>query len=117
MRRTLLFLLLATALGFAKDTDPAHYSLAAHVLSRGPDSSSFMMIPNRNGVGAVPPSVVQFRIGNLIYTTRDLYCMRHVQVGSDVHARIDGRWLKLLTDDGHTCGAIIDGTYEIPAQK
>lgn len=115
MRQMLpLFLLLVTALGSATDKDPSHYPLTAHVLSKGSDSSNFIMVENDNGVQALHASVVKFRIGKLVYTTGDLYCMRHVQVGSDVHARVDGRWLRLLTDDGHTCSAIIDATREIP---
>ena len=118
-------LLLFTGFVVAKNKkDPAEYPLSAHVLavdSHGGVSAVSTSSYNYQtrqwtyGSGTVDSSdsTVQFRIGNLLYTG-GYGCRRHVQVGTDVHARLEKNKLFVLTDDGETCTTRIRGVHEAP---
>lgn len=118
-------LLLFTGFALAKNKkDPTEYPLSAHVLaidSHGGVSSVSTSSYNYqtrqwtygNGTVDSSDSTVQFRIGNLLYTG-GYACRRHVQVGTDVHARIEKNKLFILTDEGETCTTRIHGVHEVP---
>jgi hypothetical protein len=123
MKKMIVVFLLFTGVAFANNDkkDPAKYPLTAHVVASnrtGTDAS--ISTRNSNGTytyGDIDSSdaTVQFRIGDLLYTC-GFGCRKHVQVGTDVHARIDKRKLYILTDDGQTCDTRIRGVQEIPPQ-
>lgn len=52
----------------------------------------------------------------MLYVTEDMYCMRNVQVGTDVRARIKGQFLHLLTDADKDCMTPVEGTYELSSK-
>jgi hypothetical protein len=124
MKKMIVVFLLFTGLAVAKNDkkNPADYPLTAHVVSSnrtGTDAS--IVTRNNNGTltyGDIDSSdaTVQFRIGDLLYTC-GFGCRRHVQVGTDVHARVEKRKLYILTDDGQTCDSHIRGVQEIPKQS
>lgn len=93
----------------AKDKNAADYPKTAHVVSRGRGSEDFTV---GGKLEAAVPTVVKFQIGNVLYITRDMYCLRNVQVGTDVPARVDGQWLHVLVDSKHDCRTSIASVYE-----
>jgi hypothetical protein len=101
--------------------NPANYPLTAHVISSNRTGTDATLVThNSDGTvtyGDVDSSdaTVQFRIGDLLYTC-GYGCRKHVQVGTDVHARVEKRKLYILTDDGQTCDTNIRGVLEIPKQ-
>jgi hypothetical protein len=121
MKKMIVVFLLFTGVAVAKNDkeNPAKYPLTAHVVSSnrtGTDAS--FVTRNNNGTltyGDIDSSdaTVQFRIGDLLYTG-GFGCRKHVQVGTDVHARMEKRKLYILTDDGQTCETRIRGVQEIP---
>jgi hypothetical protein len=74
----------------------ADYPLTAHVVSIERHHERVTLIQ------------VKLKVGNLIYIT-DSGC-RKMPVGSDAHARIEGKHIFLLSDDGMSCTANIEGT-------
>jgi hypothetical protein len=109
MKKTILAVLLLAGLAFAKDKNPADYPLTAHVVSVNTYTTAAATSDD------MAPWTAQFRVGNLVYTT-GMGCHKHVQVGADVHARVDKKTFYVLTDDGHSCDAHIRGVREIPAK-
>jgi hypothetical protein len=117
-------ILLFTGFALAKNKkDPAEYPLSAHVLSinshggvSAVSTSSYNYQTGQwtYGHGTVDSSdsTVQFRIGNLLYTG-GFGCRKHVQVGSDVHARLEKNKLFILTDDGQTCDTHVRSVEEL----
>jgi hypothetical protein len=116
--------LLFTGLGSAKDKkDPAKYPLSAHVISinshggvSAVSTSSYNYKTGQwtygNGTVNSSDTTVQFRIGNLLYTG-GYNCRKHVQVGTDVHARLEKDRLFILTDDGQTCDTRVRSVEEL----
>jgi hypothetical protein len=116
--------LLFTGFALAKNKkDPAEFPLSAHVLSinshggvSAVSTSSYNYQTGQwtYGHGTVDSSdsTVQFRIGNLLYTG-GYACRKHVQVGTDVHARLEKNKLFILTDDGQTCQTRVRGVQEL----
>ncbi len=116
--------LLFAELALAKNKkDPAEYPLSAHVLAidshggvSGISTSSYNSQTGQwtYGHGTVTTSdyTVQFRIGNLLYTG-GYGCRKKVQVGTDVHARLEKNKLFILTDDGQTCDTRIRDVEEL----
>lgn len=96
---------MSTAL-FAKDKNPADYPLTAHVLSATGAADA-------NPLDKTTPFTVRFQVGNLVYTC-GWRCLKHVQVGSDVHARVEKRKIHILTDDGQTCETHVESVVELP---
>jgi hypothetical protein len=97
--------------------NPADYPLTAHVISfvRTVNNTSFTGTSGGTPInGDIDSSSVsvQFRIGDLLYTC-GFGCRKHVQVGTDVHARVQKNKLYILTDDGQTCDSHIRGVQEI----
>jgi len=84
MRRVLAFIFLLAVSAAAKDKNPADYPLVAHVTSKGRGSEDFAVGGN---LEASVPTVVKFQVGNVLYVVGSMYCLRNVQVGTDVHAR------------------------------
>jgi hypothetical protein len=121
MMAVIVVFLLFTGLSVAQKAkkDPANYPLTAHVVSSNRTGTDATIVThNSNGTltyGDVDSSdaTVQFRIGDLLYTC-GYKCRKHVQVGTDVHARMEKRKLYILTDDGQTCDTNIRGVQEIP---
>lgn len=109
MRKTVIAVLLLAGFAFAKDKNPADYPMTAHVLSVNTYTTA--AAPSE----ATAPWTAQFRVGNLIYTT-GTGCHKHVQVGADVHARVNKSTFYVLTDEGHSCDAHIRGVREIPSK-
>lgn len=89
----------------AKDKNPADYPLTAHVISATGAADA-------NPLEKTEPWTVRFQIGNLIYTCGPT-CRRRVQVGSNVHARLEKQRLHVLTDDGQTCDTHIESVSEV----
>jgi hypothetical protein len=117
---TCLFLLLTIA-ALAKDKpSPADYPLIAHVISVGDQrtgggATSSYDAAGHYSYGHVTPhrvTMVRLRIDKRIYTTE--HGCRKVEVGSDLHARLEGKHLLLLTDEGEACKTRIAGVEEIP---
>jgi hypothetical protein len=118
----LIFLFTGSAVGRNKK-DPAEYPLVAHVLSinshggvSGISTSSYNAQTGQwtYGHGTVDSSdsTVQFRIGNLFYTG-GYACRKKVQVGTDVHARVEKNKLFILTNDGQTCETHVRSVEEL----
>ncbi len=123
MKKMIVMFLLFTGAAVANNDkkDPAKYPLTAHVVSSNRTGTN-ASIATRNSNGTYTygdidstDSTVQFRIGDLLYTC-GFGCRKHVQVGTDVHARLEKRKLYILTDDGRTCDTRIRGVQEIPPQ-
>jgi len=76
----------------------ADYPLVAHVVG----------IEQHHG--RVTVIQVKLKVGNLIYITGS-GCHK-MPVGSDVHARIEGKNIFLLSDDGKSCKTNLEGTAE-----
>lgn len=91
---------------FAKDKNPDDYPLTAHVLSATGSAEA-------NPLDKTTPFTVRFQIGNLVYTC-GWRCLKRVQVGSDVHARIEKPKIHILTNDGQTCETRVESVVEIP---
>jgi hypothetical protein len=108
MRKFILVVLLLTGFALAKDKNPADYPLTAHVVSVN-------TITTAHPSEETAPWTVQFRVGDLLYSC-GIDCRKHVQVGTDVHARVEKNKLYILTDDGQTCDTHIRGVHEIPTQ-
>jgi len=116
-------ILLFAGLAMAKNKkDPANYPLSAHVMGIDKNVSTAQTSaynPQTGnwtyGNGTVVSSTVEFQIGNLIYTTGH-GCRKVVQVGTDVHARLEKNNLFVLTDDGRTCDTHIRSVHEIPSK-
>jgi hypothetical protein len=100
-----LMIAISTATLFAKDKNPADYPLTAHVLSATGNAAA-------NPLDKTTPFTVRFQVGNLVYTC-GWRCLKHVQVGSDVHARIEKRKIHILTDDGQTCETRVESVIEL----
>jgi hypothetical protein len=97
MRILTIFVLLVSVVASAKDKPQvADYPLMAHVVS----------VERHHG--RVTLIQVKLKVGNLIYIT-DSGCDK-MPAGSDVHARIEGKHIFLLSDDGMSCKANIEGT-------
>ncbi len=105
MKKTLLVILMFAGLALAKDKNPADYPLTAHVLSATGAADA-------NPLEKTNPFTVRFQIGNLVYTC-GWKCIKHVQVGTDVHARAEKRKLHILTDDGQTCDTHVESVSEV----
>ena len=98
-RHLILFGVLICLVASAKDKPQiADYPLVAHVVS----------IEKHHG--RVTLIQVKLKVGNLIYITGS-GCDK-MPVGSDVHARIEGKNILLLSDDGMSCKTNIEGTRE-----
>jgi hypothetical protein len=124
MKKVIVVFLLFTGIAVANNDkkNPAEYPLTAHVASSNRTGTD-ARIATRNSNGTYTygdidstDATVVFRIGNLLYTC-GFGCRKHVQVGTDVHARLDKRRLYILTDDGQTCDTRIRGVQEIPAPQ
>jgi hypothetical protein len=116
-------ILLFAVVAVAKDKkNPANYPLSAHVLGIDRNvstahTSSYNAQTGQwtYGNGAVVSSTVEFQIGNLLYTGGH-GCRKVVQVGTDVHARLEKNSLFILTNDGRTCDTHIRGVHEVPSK-
>lgn len=106
MNKAIVAVLLLSGFALAKDKNPADYPLNAHVLSATGAAEA-------NPLEKTNPWTVRFQIGNLVYTC-GWKCLKHVQVGSDVHARLEKRKLHILTDDGQTCDTRVESVIEVP---
>jgi hypothetical protein len=106
MKKAIAAVLLLSGLALAKDKNPVDYPLTAHVLSATGAADS-------NPLEKTNPFTVRFQIGNLVYTC-GWKCLKHVQVGSDVHARLEKRKLHILTDDGRSCATHVESVIEVP---
>jgi hypothetical protein len=115
-----LVVLVFTGFAVAKSNDkknPAEYPLTAHVVSSERGTSTSFSTRSSDGTevkGDIDSSdpTVQFRIGNLLYTA-GYGCRKHVQVGTDVHARVEKNKLYILTYDGQTCDTHVRGVQEL----
>jgi hypothetical protein len=129
MRKTVIVILvlILSEVALAKNKkDPTQYPLSAHVVSinttvgdhASVSTSSYNYQTNQwtygNGnVSGSSDATVQFQIGNLIYTG-GYGCRKKVQVGTDVHARLEkNKKLFILTDDGQTCETHVRGIREV----
>jgi|ERR1700688_2018306 len=108
MKKTILIVLLLAGHAPAKDKNPADYPLSAHVLSATGATDA-------NPLEKTTPFTVRFQIGNLVYTC-GWKCIKHVQVGTDVHARLEKRKLHILTNDGQTCDTRVESVSEVPTK-
>ena len=104
MKKAILAVMLLRGFALAKDKNPADYPLTAHVISA-------TGVAEANPLEKTSPWTVRLRIGNLTYTC-GWRCLKHAQVGTDVHARVEKRKLYLLTDDGQTCETRIESVSE-----
>lgn len=126
---TVLAVALPAVLALARDKkNVADYPLTAHVVSSsaGEGSSGTVNTSTYNpqtgkwtyGNGVVSEgshASVAFRVGNLVYTG-GYGCRKHVEVGTDVHARIEKHKIYILADDGETCWTHIYSTREIDSK-
>lgn len=121
MKRMIAVALLFSGFAVAKNKDknPADYPLNAHVISSNRGGTDAGSVTYGNGtastVDSSGESTVHFRIGDLLYIG-GWGCRRHVQVGTNVHARVEKNKLYILTDDGETCVTHLRGVQEIPKQ-
>lgn len=106
MKKTIVVVLLLSVFALSKDKNPTDYPLSAHVLSATGAADA-------NPLEKTNPFTVRFQIGNLVYTC-GWKCLKHVQVGTDVHARVEKRKLHILTDDGQTCDTHVESVSEVP---
>lgn len=107
---------------FAKGKpNPADYPLKAHVVaigstrSGGGSTSSYDAQTGRYSYGeadSVRRYFVRFRIEKMIYTT-GRNC-RKLAVGQDVHVRIAGKHMFVLSDEGVNCKTEITSVEELP---
>jgi hypothetical protein len=116
-RTIAICLLLASSAGAKDKKNPAYYPLTAHVVSinRTGTHNSVYMSDGTFGTVNSSDSTVQFRIGDLFYTG-GYGCRKHVQVGTDVHARLEKNKLYILTGDGQTCDTQIRSVQEVSKQ-
>lgn len=120
LSQLLVLFVLSTGFAVAKNRDkknPAEYPLTAHVVSSERGTSKSFSTRSSDGTevkGDIDSSdpTVQFRIGDLLYTA-GYGCRKHVQVGTDVHARVEKNKLYILTDDGQTCDTHVQSVQEI----
>jgi hypothetical protein len=108
--------------------DPQQYPLTAHVVSAertytpgtysqtsAYDPQTGQWVYGHASSSGSADATVQFQIGNLLYTG-GYRCRKHVQVGTDVHARLEKNKLFILTNDGQTCDTHVRGVSEISKQ-